>query len=121
MAKRIRFVVWWGLAAFVLLVFSLGAGALMIRQRSLEAELAQARAAFEAGHYARWRAIVFPSSPLAGLLTARSLFCWAKASWRGSERAAGTQGRSAGGFERRRWPRGQRCRRQARISAVPAC
>ena len=47
MAKRIRLVVWWGLAAFVLLVFSLGAGALMIRQRSLEAELAQARAAFD--------------------------------------------------------------------------
>src|ERR1700728_4692043 len=51
MARRIRSVVWWGLAAFLLLVFSLGAGALVIRQRSLEAELAQARAAFDAGHF----------------------------------------------------------------------
>jgi enediyne biosynthesis protein E4 len=40
------------LAAIVLLLFSLGAGALVVRQRALEAELAQARSAFAAGNHA---------------------------------------------------------------------
>ena len=53
MAKRIGVVWWWGLAALLLLVVSAWAGALVIRQRSLQAELAQARAASAAGKHAQ--------------------------------------------------------------------
>jgi enediyne biosynthesis protein E4 len=53
MAKRIRVVWWWGLAALLLLLLSAWAGALVIRQRSLRAELAEARAASAAGKHAQ--------------------------------------------------------------------
>src|ERR1022692_4084762 len=52
MAKRFGGVAWWGLAALMLLLLSVGAGALVVRQRSLRAELDQARAAFAAGNHA---------------------------------------------------------------------
>jgi enediyne biosynthesis protein E4 len=52
MAKRIAVVWWWGLAALLLVGFSAGAGALVIRLRWLQAELAQARAASAAGNHA---------------------------------------------------------------------
>jgi tetratricopeptide (TPR) repeat protein len=53
MAKRIGVIWWWGLAAVLLLLFSAGAGAFVIRQRWLQAELVQARAASAAGNHAR--------------------------------------------------------------------
>jgi enediyne biosynthesis protein E4 len=53
MAKRIGVVWWWGLAAILLLVVSAGAGALVIRQLSLRAELAFARRASAAGKHAQ--------------------------------------------------------------------
>jgi tetratricopeptide (TPR) repeat protein len=45
-------VAWWCLAAFLLLVLCLGAGLLVVRQRSLRAELDLARAAMAAGNHA---------------------------------------------------------------------
>ncbi len=52
MARRIGVVGWIALAALLLLLFSAGALALVIRQRSLEAELVQARSALSAGNHA---------------------------------------------------------------------
>ncbi len=52
MTKRIGLVTWWGLAALLLLLVSVGAGALVVRNRSLYAELDQARTAFAAGNHA---------------------------------------------------------------------
>jgi enediyne biosynthesis protein E4 len=52
MTRRIGVAGWCSLAAIVLLLFSLGAGALLLRQRALQAELAQARSALAAGNHA---------------------------------------------------------------------
>jgi enediyne biosynthesis protein E4 len=52
MAKRRGSTAWWVLAALLLLIVSGTACALLIRQRSLQADLAEARAAFAAGHHA---------------------------------------------------------------------
>ena len=100
MAKRIRLMVWWALAAFVLLVFSLGAGALMIRQRSLEAELVQARAAFDSGHFALGEQPAFAARRALDGRRRGLCFAGRKRACAGKERAPGTQSRSAGGFGR---------------------
>ena len=52
MTKRVGGIVWWGLAALMLLLLSVGAVALVVRQRSLRAELEQARASMAAGNHA---------------------------------------------------------------------
>ncbi len=52
MAKRRGGIAWWVVAALLLLLVCGGACALLIRQRSLRAELAQARSAFAAGNHA---------------------------------------------------------------------
>ena len=52
MAKRWGGTAWWVLGALVLLSLAGAACAYLIRQRSMQAELAEARAAFAGGHFA---------------------------------------------------------------------
>jgi hypothetical protein len=110
MAKRSRELAWWGLAAFLLLMVSFGAGALVIRQRSREAELTEAQAAVAAGKYARASdrlsrlAKSWTSDGLVFVLLGESELA------RGKNEPPEPP-----------WPRGPRCPRRALISGVRAC